>query len=319
MIETTRKDLPVLIFDVIVIGAGPAGMSAGIWCADLGLTVAVVDGANESGGQLLSIFSPIVNYPGVSAENGLELRDRFVESAERLGVVPIFGTEIVAFDVAGKTVTDQKRQRYSANHFVFATGVRRRKLGVPGEDDFAQKGILFSGMRDKRLVRGKTVAIIGGGDAALENAIILADHASRVYVIHRREVFGARPDFVRAAAAKPNVEFILDSSVHGVEGQEFVSSIKLSGKLGERVDVPVDAVLIRIGVEPNNSLLIGKAKLDETGYVLTDRSGQTTIPNVYAIGDVADRLSPTIASAVGMGSTVAKSIKARSMKASEPE
>lgn len=294
---------------MLVIGAGAAGLTAGMWCAELGLKAAVFESSGQAGGQFLNIYNPIKNYPGVISSTGREMRDLFLKSAENTGVQPILGTEISEFDAEENVATDHTGKQYSADYFVLATGVRRRKLNVPGEDRFVGKGILTSGARDKETVSGKTVAIVGGGDAALENALMLAETASKVYLIHRRDKFSARDEFLTRAADDGRIEFLPDSTVSSIDGGSTLSSIILSRK-GTKIDLNIDALLIRIGVEPNSSLVAGQVKLDDKGYVMVGSDCKSSIPNVYAVGDVANPVSPTIGTAVGMAATAAKGIRA---------
>ncbi len=306
MCSMTDKARKTNDFDVLIIGAGPAGISAGIWCADLGLRTAIFEKEPEAGGQLLSIYGRIENYPGLFVANGRELRDRFLTNSERFGAMPILSTEIVDFDPEAGTITDKAGNRFSARYFIFATGVRRRKLGIPGEESFVGKGVIRSGTRDHKLARDKIVAIIGGGDAALENALILAESAKKVFVIYRRDAPTARKAFVDQAKANSRIEFVPETAAVAIEGNESVSSINLKDNLGTTKQLPVDIVLIRIGVEPNSELLKNKAELDENGYVTVNHLTQTTIPNTYAIGDMANPASPTISTAVGGGAEAAK-------------
>lgn len=307
--ENTEKNSK---FDVLIVGAGPAGLSAGIWCADLGLKAAVIEQEAAAGGQLLKIFNPVRNYPGVLTNKGEELRDLFVRSAEDMGVSPMFSGPVVEFDAENGVVIDKDGNRYSADYFIFATGVSRRKLKVAGEDRLVGKGILESGSRDREAVAGKTVAVVGGGDAALENALILSEFASRVYVVHRRNTLKARQVFVDRAFSEPKIEFLLNASVVTIEGKESVSSVKVLVENGENRRLDIDALVIRIGVEPNSGLLAGKVALDEDGYVLVDPNCRTSLPHVFAVGDVANPTSPTIATATGTAATAAKTIRALS-------
>ncbi len=291
---------------MIVIGAGPAGISAAVWCRDLGLSAVVLEKASEPGGQLLSIYNPITNYPGLGAANGRELRDRFLETARTYGVEIILDSEVVEVGREDPSVLTASGERFSGRAIVVATGVRRRKLNIPGEDEFIGRGIIESGSRDRLSVRGKAVAIIGGGDAALENALILGEHASRVYVIHRRDSFGARGEFVQKALEQPNVEFAFNSRVLRINGQESVESVDVIDRATESVrTIPVDAVLVRIGVEPNSEIVADRSGMDEKGYVIN------LPPPLYAIGDLTAPDAPTISNAAGMGSAAAKLIKAR--------
>lgn len=297
-------------FDVLIIGAGPAGLSAAIWCADLGLRSAVFEKGPEAGGQLLSIYNPITNYPGLIAENGRVLRDCFMETFENKKVPLMLSTEVTAIDVEKTSIITADGRRYFACAIIFATGVRRRRLKIPGEDKFRGKGIIESGSRDKLFVRDKTVAIIGGGDAALENALILAEHASRVHVIHRRNKLRAREDFVKQAAQNPKIDFIFDTGITAIDGTESVNSISLLNQKTQQISLlPVDELLIRIGVEPNTDLLQGKIELDADGYAIVDPTGQTSAPGVYAVGDSANPISPTIATAIGTAASAVKALR----------
>lgn len=309
MAENTRKNLK---FDVLVIGAGPAGLSAGIWCADLGLNAAVIEKENAGGGQLLKIFNPIRNYPGVPTNNGKELCDLFVRSAEDMGVSPIFSRPVVEFSAENRVVIDKDGNRFSADYFIFATGVSRRKLNVPGEDRFVGKGILESGSRDREAMTGKTVMIVGGGDAALENALILSKFASRIHVVHRRDSLKARQMFIDQSLSEPKIEFLLNASVSAIEGDDAVSSVKVRIENGDTRQLVVDALVIRIGVEPNSDLLAGQAALDDQGYVIVNQHCQTNLPHVFAVGDLANPVSPTIPTATGTAATAAKTIRALS-------
>lgn len=294
--------------DVIIIGAGPAGLSAGIWCRDLGLTAVVLEKEDEPGGQLLSIYNPIANYPGLRTEIGRELRDRFLETAVSVGVDIRLGTEVVDIDQEQTRVIIADGQRFTARSIILATGVRRRRLNIPGETEFAGRGILASGARDREAVRGKVVAIIGGGDAAFENAVILSEYADKVYVIHRRDSFSARDEFVEQAAAIPSVEIITKTVISRINGSDSVESVELSDQnTKENRTLRVDNILIRIGVEPNSELITNTAHLDSHRYLLADAAA----PGIYAIGDVANPDSPTICTAVGTGASTAKRLRSR--------
>ena len=297
-------------FDVLVVGAGPAGLSVAMWCAELGLTSVVLEREAAGGGQMQSIYNPITNYLGSPARNGAELADRFLETFGQFNVPIEFGAGAVDVNVEGRSVAASNGKRYAGRFLVLATGVSRRRLNLPGENLFEQKGILVSGARDRREVAGKIVAVIGGGDAALENALMLSEFASHVYVIHRRTEFSARPSFVAKAAEDPRIEFIFGSSVASIDGDKRVESITVCiGPAGKTALMAVDFVLIRIGVEPNTDFLEGQVDLDPYGYVLVDSLCRTSAAGVSAVGDVANPIAPTIATAAGTGATAAKHIR----------
>jgi len=293
--------------DVLIIGGGPAGLSAFKWCGELGLSAILVEGKREFGGQLLSINNPITNYLGRTTANGREMLGHFLSQIEGLENGAILNASVVEFDPQGIAATLSNGQTLEARAAIIATGVRRRRLRVPGETEFAGHGILESGARDKTSVAGKRVAIIGGGDAALENASILSEFAAKVYVIHRRSEFSARPEFVESASRHPNIEFIFDSVITELKGGKALSAIEVRTGLSART-IEIDAALIRIGVQPNSEIFSGTFNLSSSGYVEVDEMGTTNIANVFAAGDIVFQISPTLQSSTGAAATAVKAI-----------
>ncbi len=296
-------------FDVIVIGAGPGGVSAAIWCADLGLKTLILEEKDEVGGQLLWTFNLITNYPGILSATALELRDSFLKHIEKTDVTISTSARIANIDLTAKTVELEDGRRYLSRAVIIATGVRRRDLGVPGETKFAGRGVLSSGVRDRGEVIGKRVIIGGGGDAALENAIMLSRGAAEVLLVHRGERFSARAEFVNTIKEIPNVSVRFHSRIKTISGVDQVSEVEiLNSGSGKASTHPTDKVLIRIGVAPNTRLFYGVIDLDKDGYIKVGADCSTNVADIFAVGDVANPLSPTIATAVGMGATAAKSI-----------
>ena len=303
-----EKDADV---DVIIIGAGPAGLSAAAWCVELGLKTISFEKEAEPGGQLLRIFNPVTNYIGVETANGRELRDRFLSSFAKKEPVTRLSTEIAEIDPRAKSIVTTNGERFTARALIIATGVRRRRLNVTGEDTFRGKGIIESGSNEKEKVVGKTAVIAGGGDAALENALILADFASRVYVVHRGPKLRARDEFTEKAFGHPKIEFRLETAVREINGGSNVESVEIAhAASGKTEQLRADILLIRIGVEPNTTLLRGKIELDSKGYILVNSECETSSHGVYAIGDAANPVAPTISTAAGMGAIAAKAIRA---------
>jgi thioredoxin reductase (NADPH) len=293
-------------FEVIIAGGGPAGLAALHWCAELGLTAVLVEKEPEFGGQLLQTYNPVTNYLGLPAANGRELRDRFLaclpDNMKRLT-----DSEIVTADVEKKLVVLADGRELGGRALVVATGVRRRELGIPGEHEFRGRGILDSGARQREDVAGKRVVIVGGGDAALENALMLAERAADVVVVHRREEFTARVDLLEPAKRNAKIEFMTKTVLTAITGDDTVEGVELENtETGERSVRATDHVLIRIGVEPNSDLFRGQIDLDDNGYVVTDRYCATSAPRVFAIGDIANPIAPTIAAAVGQASIAIK-------------
>jgi thioredoxin reductase (NADPH) len=298
-------------FDLIIIGGGPAGLSAALWADELGLAALLLEKETEFGGQLRRVYNRIENHLGVETENGREMRDIFVRQIEKRGFVKRLAAEVFEIDAENKTVSLGGKQ-FSADFLVIATGVRRRKLDVPGEELFQGKGIIESGKKESETAAGKTTLIVGGGDAALENALILAEHAKKVYLAHRRADFRGRTEFLERINANRKIEILTETVVERIGGNERLERVETRNlRNSETRILSVETVLIRIGVTPNTEVLRGKVKLDDAGYVEIDSCGETSVKRVFAAGDVANPLAPTVSSAIGMGATAAKTIFAR--------
>ncbi|MGI8495703.1 MAG: NAD(P)/FAD-dependent oxidoreductase [Pyrinomonadaceae bacterium] len=298
-----------LNWDVIIIGGGTAGISAALWCDELGLNALLLEAKPELGGQLLRVYNPIKNHLGASAENGLEMRDIFLKQIENRKFTVEFESEVSDVDLENKKVSLENGKRFSAKFLIIAAGVRRRKLNIEGEEEFKNRGIIESGKRHQNSVKGKRVCIIGGGDAALENALILAETAAQIYLVHRRAEFSARREFVEKVRSNKKIKIFTETAAAKILGKEFVESVELHDlKNGQLSNLSVESVLTRIGVEPNTEIFQGKINLNKKGYIEIDANCETSLETIYAVGDVANPFSPTISSAVGMGATAAKTI-----------
>jgi thioredoxin reductase (NADPH) len=296
-------------FDVIIIGAGPAGISSACWSAELNLSVLLIESGKEIGGQLLWTFNPIKNHLGVETENGREMRDVFQRQMQNWNFETLLETQVSNIDFDTKTLTTENSKTFAYNNLIIATGISRRKLNVRGEDKFIGNGILESGKRDSEKVRGKNVCVIGGGDAALENALILGETANKVTLIYRGQNFRGRETFLEQISQNPKIEVLKNTIITEIIGEDKIEGLKLKNE--KEFTISTDSIIIRIGVEPNTKLFSKTIALDEAGYVKIDHNCETNIQNIFAIGDVANSLSPTISSATGMGSTAAKVIRSR--------
>lgn len=293
--------------DIVIVGGGPAGIAAAIWCSDLGLDAVLLESSPEIGGQLSRIYNPIINYPGVATANGSELRDRFVDSLNNFSIVSHTGVSISKVDAAARKVASENGSVFAGRVLMIATGVSRRALGVPGERELKSKGIISSGAGERESVAGKRVVIVGGGDAAIENALILSGFASSVTVIHRRSDFTARPQLLDEARKRANVEFVTEAAITRIVGSLAVEGVEIAAvNGGERTMIAADNVLIRIGVEPNTELIRGQVEVDKNGYAVVDRDWMTSVEGVYCIGDAACGAAPTISTAVGSAATAVK-------------
>lgn len=293
-------------YDVLIIGGGPGGMSAALWCSDLGITCVLLDRNPELGGQLHQIYNPVTNYLGSSAKNGRQLLDSFQSSISGASFELILKAEVESIDPETMSLSLANGKSMAGKAIIVATGVRRRRLGVPGEDAFHGKGMLESGSRERKLVAGKRVVIVGGGDAAIENALILSEYATAVTVVHRRDEFTARREFLDRIDKLQNVEMVRSSTVAAIGGADGVEWVDVVDANGDETRILTDYVLIRIGVQPNSELVADVVELDERRYIEVDHAGRTSRPGLFAIGDVASPESPTISTAVGIAATAVK-------------
>ena len=298
--------------DVIIIGAGPAGLSAAFWCDELGLDTLVIEKSAEIGGQLHRVYNSINNYLGLKARNGKELLEHFSTDVADAGFDLWTGAEIESIDLRAKRVSLRSGERLQSIAIILATGVRPRVLNISGEKEFAGKGMIESATRDRELFAGEDVCVIGGGDAAVENALLLAEVCPTVTLVHRGRKLGARREFVERLQPNHAVTVFTESVVTRIMGADRVEAVEILRKDGLKpFQLAVRGVLIRIGVEPNTDLFREQLELDQQGYVAVNREQETNVPMVFAAGDVSNPAAPTISGATGAGATAAKVIAAR--------
>jgi thioredoxin reductase (NADPH) len=269
----------------------------------------LIDSASNFGGQLHWIHNPITNYLGAKFEDGTAALRAFSSSLSDRQFTHMLDYRVMSIDPVGVTVSLDDGRDIAAKTIVVATGIRRRRLDVPGEAEFKGRGILESGSRDKSEASGRTAAVIGGGDAALENALILAEYAEKVYVIHRRDGFSARREFVKAVNAHDRIKVIFEATVKELGGSSELEFVDVELASGGSRRVGVDKAVVRVGVQPNSEILDGIAERDDAGYVIVDSESRTSASNIYAIGDVAHPISPTISTAAGTAASAIKSIR----------
>ncbi len=298
--------------EVLIIGAGPAGLSAARWCDELGLDTLVLEQSEEVGGQLLSVHNPIDNYLGLHADNGQQLRERFIEQTSDCDFDLWTNVEIDSVDLKDKRITLRTGESLEAITMIVATGLRRRQLGIPGETDFEGRGVIESATRDRHQFAGKDVCVVGGGDAAVENALLLAEVCPTVTLVHRGKELRARREFAQRLHTNHCITVFRDSVVRRIWGGETVEAVEIerSGAI-KPFQMAVQGVLVRIGFQPNTELFQSQLETDERGYVIVGSQQETSVGNVFAVGDVASPLAPTISSAVGAGATAAKVIASR--------
>ena len=293
-------------YDVIILGAGPAGLTAAIYTSR-GLLKTLVIEKLGSGGQA-ALTNEIENYPGFpEGVNGYELAQKMDEKARKLGAEFEYG-EIAGIvkDEAGFTVT-ASGNTYSARALIVATGVSPRKLGIEGEDKFIGNGISFCATCDAAFYKGKTAAIIGGGDSAIVEANFLTRFASKVYVIHRRNELRASKIVSDHAFKNNKIEFIWDTVVKGVAGDKKLEKLSLENvKTGALSELTVDGMFLYIGGIPNTDFLSGiGVALNSKGFILTGGNMNTNIPGVFAAGDIREKEFRQVITAAGDGALAA--------------
>jgi thioredoxin reductase (NADPH) len=298
--------------DVLIIGAGPAGLSAALWCDELGLDTLVLEEKDVVGGQLHSVYNPIQNYSGVSANNGEEFLKHFSEKISNADFDLWTQVEITSVDLKAKRVVLRSGEELHAISLIIATGVRRRQMGITGEVEFAGKGIFESVSKDPSQFTGKDACVIGGGDAAAENALLLTDVCPTVTLVHRSKKLKARQTFVEQLQSQHCITVFSEAAVTRILGSERVEAVEILRKDALKpFQMAVQAIVIRIGFEPNTEIFSGQLALDDEGYIVVTSRQETNVPNVFAVGDVANPTAPTIIGAAGAGATAAKVIASR--------
>ncbi len=286
---------------VIIIGSGPAGLTAAIYAARAQLEPLVFVG-DTLGGQV-AISSEIENYPGFPESlTGAELAELFQKQAERFGARLEYD-QVSGVDLSARPFKVQTYGgEYQAHALIVATGSSPRKLGVPGEAQFTGRGVSYCATCDGFFYREKEIVMVGGGDAAVEEAMFLTRFATKVHQIHRRDQLRAERYLQERALRNEKIAFIWDTVVDEIVGQETVSGVRLRNvKTGEQWLHPTQGVFIAIGYKPNTAFLNGQIKLNEQGYIVTDEQQRTNVPGVFAAGDVQDWKYRQIATSVGDG------------------
>lgn len=277
-------------FDTVILGGGPAGFSAGLYAARGELSTAIVD-VNMLGGQP-SNYLELENYPGFVCIGGYELMEKFEEHADKFGINKFPMQEILSVDlISNPKVIKTKEYEFNAKTVIIATGAKPMKLGVKGEKEFVGRGVSYCAVCDGAFYKDKVVAVVGGGNAAVEEAIYLTRFASKVYLIHRRDELRADKIVQCRAFENPKLEFVFDSVVKEIVGEDCVKSLVLENvKSKELTNLFVDGVFPYIGISPNVDNFSGQITQDSKGFILTDNTMKTSIDGVFAVGDV--RVTP---------------------------
>lgn len=298
------------MYDLIIIGSGPAGLSAAVYGKRAGLNLLVMEKAPMSGGQVLNTYE-VDNYLGMPGINGFDMGMEFRAHADKLGV-EFREADVTAIEDCGdkKTVRTSEGD-FDAKTVILATGAVHSHLGVPGEEEFSGMGVSYCATCDGAFFRGRTVAVVGGGDVALEDAIYLARTCEKVYLIHRRDELRGAKVLQDELMSLPNAEILYSHVVEEICGEEFVESIRLKDvKNGESYVLPVAGVFIAVGIKPGTELVGELSACDEGGYVLAGEDCSTQIPGLFVAGDIRRKPLRQIVTAVADGANAAMSASA---------
>lgn len=292
------------MYDIIIIGSGPAGLAAAIYGQRARLSTLMIEKQPMSGGQIVNT-PDVDNYPGLPGVGGFELGSKFRAHADAMGIETVTA-EVTSVDLSGEkklVVTDEKT--YEGRTVVIATGATHRKLGVPGEERLTGAGVSYCATCDGAFFRGKEVAVIGGGDVALEDALFLARISSRVYLIHRRDAFRGAKSLQEKVFATENITVIWNTVVEEVKGENRVETLALRNTVTKEADsLPVSGVFVAVGIQPNTELFDGQVELDKGGYVCAKEEGVTSVPGVFAAGDVRTKMLRQVVTAASDGANV---------------
>ncbi len=299
-----------MIYDTIIIGSGPAGLAAAIYGTRAKLNMLVLEKSFVSGGQVLDTYE-VDNYPGIPGVTGMELATKMREHADKLGA------EFVRTKVKKITKSEQgtwfiecKKETYETKTVVLATGAHHRKLNVPGEDDLSGMGVSYCATCDGAFYKDCDVAVVGGGNVAVEDAIFLARGSKKVYVVHRRDELRASKVLQDRLLSLPNVEMVWDTVVEEIGGQDQVEKLQVKNvKDGTARTLDVEGVFIAVGITPDSELLKDIVEMDAGGYVVADETGKTSVPGIFVAGDVRTKQLRQIITASADGANAITSVE----------
>jgi thioredoxin reductase (NADPH) len=292
-------------YQLIILGGGPAGLTAGLYVARNKINALLIEKAMMGG---LAVYAELIeNYPGFpEGIGGYELGELMFKQAEKFGLKSQIA-EINGLDLKGpQKIIKTSEGDFTARAVIIALGSERINLNVPGEKEYVGRGVSYCATCDAAFFRNKEVAVVGGGNSAVSEAIHLAKFASKVSLIHRRDKWRATPVFVDKASAEPKINFMLNTTVDAVEGEENVKQLKLNNVVsGQKSILPVSGVFVAVGQKPNTGLVKDVVKLDSTGYIVTNEMMETGLPGVFAAGDIRSNSIRQCVSAAGDGATAA--------------
>lgn len=293
-----------MMYDIGIIGGGTAGLTAAIYGLRAGKKVIVLEGLTY-GGQIVN--SPNVeNYPGIASISGSEFSMNLLNQAISLGAETEMEKVIGIREEEGIKVIETNGKEYPCRTIILATGMTHRHLGIPKEEQLVGAGVSYCATCDGMFFRGRDVAVIGGGNTALQDAAFLSNYCNHVYLVHRREEFRGEKSLVKALETKENVEFVLNATVKDIKGDNFVEGLILNQKLtGEELEIKVDGVFMAVGQIPRNEEFASLVKLDSAGFVLASEDCITSHPGIFAAGDCRTKEVRQLTTAAADGAVAA--------------
>ncbi len=285
------------MFDIVIIGAGPAGLCAALYAKRSGKSVAVLEA--ETFGGAITLSPMVENYPATGKISGIEFSDALMQQVEELGCDIELENVLEIRNGSVKTIICEDGE-YQAKAVIIATGAKHRALGVSREEELLGKGVSYCAVCDGAFYKGKTVAVVGGGNSALTDALYLAGICKEVYLIHRRDEFRAEDSLVSRVKAKGNIKLMLDAEVSGLSGDNELEEIEII-KRGEKIKLDAKALFVMIGRVPQNNIFRELVDLDEDGYIIAGEDTKTKIPGIYAAGDCRKKSVRQLTTAVADG------------------
>ena len=300
------------MFDVVIIGSGPAGISASIYAKRAGLKALTLEQNPLSGGQVLNTYE-VDNYPGLSGINGFDMGMKFREHADNLGCefqnAAVSRVRKVSAGEESGFILETSEGEIFTRTVVAAMGAVHAKLQVPGEEEFAGKGVSYCATCDGAFFRGKMTAVVGGGDVAVEDAIFLARSCEKVYLIHRRDELRAADILQKELKALPNIEILWNTVVKEISGEEKAQSLTLEDtRTGVRRSLAADGVFIAVGIVPSGDLMKDMVDHDEQGYFLAGEECATSVPGIFVAGDLRKKKLRQVVTAVADGANAIASV-----------
>jgi len=296
-----------IMYDLIIIGSGPAGLSAAVYGKRAGLELLVIEQSGMSGGQVLNTYE-VDNYLGMQGMNGFDMGMQFRAHADKLGVSFIEETVLKIESKAGVHTVVAGENRFEAKAVIIATGASHAKLGVTGESELAGMGVSYCATCDGAFFKNRTVAVVGGGDVAVEDAIFLARTCKKVYLVHRRDELRAAKLLQENLKELPNVEILWNHIVTKIKGKDHVEGMVLRNtQENTELEKEIDGIFIAVGIRPNTINIEGMPKTDENGYIEAGEDGRTSIDGIFAAGDVRTKRLRQIITAVADGANAVTS------------